>query len=467
MQIYDSYLKKKVDFEPLDEKDKIVKMYVCGPTVYDKAHLGHGRSAVSFDVVRRYLEYKGYEVKFVSNYTDIDDKMINRAKEEGITVSELADKVIPIYERDYKALGIKTPTVQPKATEHIEEIKKIIEMLYEKGYVYTIDDDGIYFDVSKSEDYGKLSGQSLDELKMGARIDVNDKKKNPYDFAVWKFKKEGENDFWDSPCGSRTPGRPGWHIECSAMTWKHLGEKFDIHGGGLDLKFPHHECEIAQSCGAFGKGTFAKYWMHNGFIQVNNEKMSKSLGNFFTLEDIFAKYDPQVVRFMFLQTHYRNPINFSDQLLEQAKAGLERIHGFVRTLEDYKKNFLFDPVKPTHSYALSKVFESAMDNDFDTSGALGALFNTINMFNVHKDDKDGCVDLDGLIKQLKELDSVLGVIYPYGKDRIDESVEKLIEQRGEARKNKDFKKSDEIRDELLKKGIVLEDTSSGTIWKKA
>lgn len=452
LQIYDSYLGKKVDFEPIE--DGKVKMYVCGPTVYDKAHLGHGRSAVSFDVVRKYFEYKYGEenVTFVSNYTDIDDKMINRAAEEKISVSELADKVIPIYERDYEALGVKKPTVQPKATEHIEGIIELIRALESSGYIYVLD-DGVYYDVSKFKDYGKLSGQNLDDLKMGARIDVNDQKRNPYDFVVWKFKKEGE-PAWPSPWGE---GRPGWHIECSAMTLKHLGQKFDIHGGGLDLKFPHHECEIAQSCGAFGEGTFAKYWMHNGFIQVNNEKMSKSLGNFFTLEDIFKKYDPQVVRFMFLQTHYRNPINFSDQLLEQAKAGLTRIHGFVRTMVSLEGG---DEVIDFAKY--QKDFDEFMDNDFDTSGALSVVFDLIKDVNTLRNNADS----EKVLEFLKKIDSILGVIFGKGLV-VDNEVDLLIKQREEARKNKDFKKSDDIRDDLLKKGIVLEDTPNGTIWKKA
>lgn len=469
VKIYDSKLKERVEFSPI--VDGKVSMYVCGPTVYDKAHLGHGRSAVSFDVIRRYFEYKGFEVNFVSNYTDIDDKMINRAREEGITVKELAEKVIPIYERDYEALGVKKPSVQPKATEYIEAIRELIEILSEKGYVYTIDGDGMYFDVLKYPDYGQLSGQSLDELKMGARIDVNEGKRNPYDFAVWKFKKTEDEPSWPSPCGEKMEGRPGWHIECSAMTWKVLGEKFDIHGGGLDLKFPHHECEIAQSCGAFGPGTFAQHWMHNGFIQVNNEKMSKSLGNFFTLEDIFKKYDPQVVRFMFLQTHYRNPINFSDQLLEQAKNALDKIHSFIRRFKNIKyedDDGKVDSEQFRSSSDLTiKHFEQSMDDDFNTSGALSTVFGYISDLEIKIDRKWYESDVEYVMDFLNKADSVLGVIFPKTEASIDSDVEDLINQRNEARKNKDFKKSDEIRAELLKKGIILEDTPNGTIWKKA
>ncbi|MBP9770953.1 cysteine--tRNA ligase, partial [Candidatus Gracilibacteria bacterium] len=325
IKIYDTLTAKKVDFVPLDEGK--VGIYVCGPTVYDSAHLGHGRSAVSFDVIRRYFIYRGYEVKYVSNYTDIDDKMINRANQEGISVKELSDKVIPIYAKDYGALGVMVPDVQPLATDHVPEMIELIQGLEKQGFTYVLD-DGVYYEVAKFTEYGKLSKQKLEDLRVGSRVEVKDGKKSPYDFVLWKFKKEGEPS-WSSPWGE---GRPGWHIECSAMTWKHLGEKFDIHGGGLDLTFPHHECEIAQSEPVFGKGSFSKYWMHNGFINVDNEKMSKSLGNFFTLKEIFEKYDPKVVRFMFLQTHYRNPVNFSNVLLDQAKAGLSRLHDFVRNL---------------------------------------------------------------------------------------------------------------------------------------
>ena len=461
MKIYDSKTGRKIDFEPL--KEGVVSMYVCGPTVYDKAHLGHGRSAVAFDVIRRYFEYKECDVNFVSNYTDIDDKMINRAKEEGIEVSELAEKIIPEYEKDYGALGVKVPVAQPKATDYIKEIIELIEKLEEKGFTYVLE-DGVYYDVTKFPGYGELSGQNLEDLKMGARVDVNEAKRNPYDFVLWKFKKEGE-PAWESPWGE---GRPGWHIECSAMTWAQMGEKFDIHGGGLDLKFPHHECEVAQSVGAFGEGAFAQHWMHNGFINVDNEKMSKSLGNFFTLQEIFEKYDPQVVRFMFLQTSYRNPINFSDKLLDQAKAGLSRVHDFVRGLklgydglnEDSSMEFYVGDKE-------GEAFDEFMDNDFDTSGALGVVFDLIK--NVNKLRDDGGLtkkDIDGAEKFLKKIDQVLGIIFPREKDSIDDEVESLIKEREQARKNKDFDRADEIRDELLKKNIELEDTSNGTLWKK-
>lgn len=469
MKIFDTLQAKKVELEPIEEGK--IGMYVCGPTVYDSAHLGHGRSAVAFDVMRRYLIYKGYKVKYVSNYTDIEDKMINRANQEGITVEQLAKKIIPEYERDYGALKVMTPDVQPLATDHIEEMIELIKRLEVHGYVYVLD-DGVYYDVKKFEEYGKLSKQKLEDLQVGSRVEVKQDKHSPYDFVLWKFKKEGE-PFWSSPWGD---GRPGWHIECSAMTWKHLGEKFDIHGGGLDLTFPHHECEIAQSEPVFGHGSFSKYWLHNGFIQVNNEKMSKSLGNFFTLKDIFVKYDPVIVRFMFLQTHYRNPVNFSDALLDQAKAGLERIHGFVRTLKnDYDllpKNIFEQTMTSARVTVrtlseLENLFAEFMDNDFDTSGALGVVFDLISTINgLRTVGKLTREEVDSAYEFLTKIDKVLGVIF-VDTNSIDGDIEKLIKEREEARKSKNFKRSDEIRDELLKKGIVLEDTKDGTIWKKA
>lgn len=440
-------------------------MYVCGPTVYDVGHLGHGRSAVAFDVIRRYFLYKGFKVKYVSNYTDIDDKMIKRAAEEGISVADLAKKIIPEYEQDYSALGIRKPDVTPKATEHIKEMIELIERLDKGGYTYILD-DGVYFDVTKFKDYGKLSRQDLEALQMGARVEVKESKRSPNDFVLWKFKKEGE-PFWESPWGD---GRPGWHIECSAMTWKHLGETFDIHGGGLDLTFPHHECEVAQSQAVFGNGSFARYWLHNGFIQIDNEKMSKSLGNFFTLKDIFKKYDPQVVRLMFLQTHYRNPINFSDKLLDQAKAALARLHDFVRNIDKFdlidEATWVGKDIIDCSS--LKRLFEKYMDDDFNLSGGLKVVFDQVNIVNrMHARKELAPSDVKELQKFLSEVDKVLGVIFPRETLDISEEIKILIEQREEARRNKNFQRADEIRDELLKKGIVLEDTVSGTIWKKS
>jgi cysteinyl-tRNA synthetase len=461
MKIYNTMSGKKEVFEPIN--DSKVGMYVCGPTVYDLGHLGHGRQAVSFDVIRKYLIHKGYKVTFVTNFTDIDDKMITRAELMKITVPQLADKIIPEYKKDYSALGIMDADVAPKATDHIPAMIKIILGLEEKGYTYVIN-DGVYFDVGKFKSYGKLSKQKLDELRSGIRVDLNTEKRNPQDFVLWKFSKPGE-PLWESPWGE---GRPGWHIECSAMSGTYLGETFDIHGGGADLTFPHHECEIAQSEGFSGK-MFAKYWMHNGFIQVNNEKMSKSLGNFFTLRDIFKKFDPQVVRFLFLQTHYRSPIEFSDGLLMQSKNGLARIHDFVRRLRNYNSDApnleekeIIDLIKKTE-----EIFEKSMDDDFETPKALSAIFDLVKDVNYR-------MDVESLTRESKEMlmtfltriDVVLGILIPSHDESVDDDVMELIKKREEARANKDWKMSDTIRDELLEKGIQLEDTPKGTVWKR-
>jgi len=473
IKIYNTRTKKKEEFVPC--KDGEISMYVCGPTVYDLAHLGHGRSAVAFDVIRKYLKYRypDREMKYVSNYTDIEDKMINRAKEENVSVADLAARIIPEYERDYGALGIDKADMQPRATETIPEIINIIKILEKKKFTYSIPNDGVYFDVSKFPKYGQLSGQKLEDLKMGTRVDVNENKKHPYDFVLWKFKKEGE-PAWASPWGE---GRPGWHIECSAMTWKNLGEKFDIHGGGLDLTFPHHECEVAQSKAAFGKDAFAQYWMHNGFIQIDNQKMSKSLGNFFTLKDIFKKYDPQVVRFMFLQTHYRNPINFSDKLLEQAKARLDKLYLNLKPIAVDYENIGSPSIDISSDEKLTgnvylKHFERYMDNDFNTSGALSCVDDLLN-FTLANDR-----EVIAAYNFLKIVGDILGFNFPPKEEDVVSSfvdianlalpidVQKLLELRDEARKNKDFKKSDELRDELRKKGYEPMDTAKGTILKK-
>ncbi len=461
-----------MDFEPL-EKGK-VSMYVCGPTVYDIPHLGHGRSATAFDVIRRYLEYRDYNVNFVSNYTDIDDKMIARAAKDGMTVAELAAKVIPEYEKDYGRLGIKVPSVQPKATDHIDEMIELVEMLIDKEFAYELD-DGWYFDVMKFEEYGKLSGQKLEELKMGARVEVKEGKRNPYDFALWKLKKEGEPSWKSDILGE---GRPGWHIECSAMARKHLGGPFDIHGGGLDLTFPHHECEIAQTEGALGSDSFARYWMHNGFINIDNEKMSKSLNNFFTLQDIFEKYDPKVVRMMFLQTHYRNPINFSDVLLDQAKVALGKIHGFVERINIYTRDVVDEPVwdadftKNIEEARLS--FVSSMDDDFNTSGGLGALFTFIKQIDSRLNGvRNSAIPKKLIFDFLSEVDSVFGVIFPDEEaveefldlNDLDEATRSLIEGRTEARAAENYTLADQLKSELASKGIEPEDTAEGTKWK--
>lgn len=457
MKLYNTLSGKKEVFHPRDENK--VGMYLCGPTVYDYGHLGHGRSAVAFDVIRRYLIYKGFQVTFVSNYTDVDDKMIVRAEMMKISVKELADKIIPAYEEDYGALGIMKSDIYTKATNHIEEMIKIIEGLEEKGHTYTIS-DGVYFDVTTFAEYGKLSKQKLDELRAGVRKDLNPEKRNHQDFVLWKFAKEGEPE-WDSPWGK---GRPGWHIECSAMSRKHLGDDFDIHGGGVDLMFPHHECEIAQSEAYSGK-RFVKYWLHNGFIRVDNEKMSKSLGNFFTLRDVYKKFDPQVVRYLFLQTHYRSPIDFSDELLEQSANGLMRVHDFMRRLERYEDDGgegVDDLLKETE-----KRFREGMDDDFETPVALAACFDLIRWINGMIDEKTlSQAGKAATLKLVERLDTVLGIFEATTKVDLDDEVEALIQEREKAREEKDWSRADEIRDLLLEKGIQLEDSAGGTIWKK-
>lgn len=427
MKIYDSLLGKKIEFKP----EKKVKIYVCGPTVYDHAHLGHGRSAVVFDMIRRYLSFLGHELEFISNYTDIDDKMINRAAEQNISVKDLAEKIIPEYKNDYELLGILEPTKSPKATEFIHEMIELIKMLEIKGSTYQIS-DGIYFDIKSFPGYGKLSHQNLQELEAGARVEENKEKRNHQDFVLWKFKKEGE-PFWPSPWGD---GRPGWHIECSAMSQTLLGETFDIHGGGLDLKFPHHECELAQSEASTGK-PLAKIWMHNGFITVNEEKMSKSLGNFFLLRDIFKKYHPRVVRFFLLSSHYRSPIEFSDTQLEQTRNTLRSLDEiYLRSEESTEIN----------TEIIEKVKEK-MDNDFDVAGSLGILYEWLNS------------KPENIKSTLRKLNDFLQ-IFPID-FKLNSTQEKLLKERETARANRDFTKSDEIRKTLAEQNIEIEDSKAG------
>ncbi|EKD64226.1 MAG: hypothetical protein ACD_51C00046G0015 [uncultured bacterium] len=450
---------KKEEFKPI--KDNHVGMYVCGPTVYDFGHLGHGRSAVVFDIIRKYLKYKGYDVTYVSNYTDIDDKMINRANKEGITVKQLAEKIIPEYQEDYGQLKIDKPDTQPKATQYIPQMIELIKKLIEKGYAYELE-DGVYYEVEKFAHYGKLSGQNQDELKAGARIEKDDKKRHPHDFVLWKKAKPDEPS-WPSPWGE---GRPGWHIECSAMSMDLLGETFDIHGGGMDLIFPHHEDEIAQSEAATGK-SYVKYWLHNGFITINNEKMSKSLGNFFTLKEIFAKYNPNTVRYMIIGTHYRSPINFSHELLDQSENALSRIKDFLINLKNYKNETSKSSpaLKKTLENAI-KDFEKRMDDDFDTAGGLGALYNLIKEVNILMKNGDLAeTDKEKIETTLKKIDSVLCIL-PEVETSVNPEVENAIKARTDARKNKDFALADKIRKDLESQGIILEDTPQGTIWKK-
>ncbi|HCW32472.1 MAG: cysteinyl-tRNA synthetase, cysteinyl-tRNA synthetase [Candidatus Peregrinibacteria bacterium GW2011_GWE2_39_6] len=457
---FNTLTRQKEHFQPINQNK--VTMYLCGPTVYDHGHLGHGRSAVAFDVIRRYLEYcfGADRVIFVTNYTDIDDKMINRAKEKGITVKELADLIIPEYEADYQALGVKKATIQTKATDYIREMIELIQLLVDKDYAYELE-DGVYFEIEKWTDYGKLSGQKQTELRAGARVESDDRKRHPHDFVLWKKEKPGEPS-WDSPWGK---GRPGWHIECSAMSRTNLGQPFDIHGGGMDLIFPHHEDEIAQSEAGYGS-SFCNYWLHNGFITVNKEKMSKSLGNFFTLKDIFTKYSPQVVRYFFLTAHYRSPIEFSDAQLEQAKNALARLRDFFISLNYYK-------VQAQTAYhelegVLKKLtvdFEQAMNDDFDTPRALALVFEFVKLIN--RQLATGNLpkkDISKIRDTLSEIDQVLG-IFPAIEKKIDSDAEKMIKEREKARKAKNWVRSDALRTELLKKGIEVEDTPYGTVLK--
>lgn len=458
MKIHNTLTKKKELFKPIE--DGTVKMYLCGPTVYDFAHLGHGRSAVAFDIIRRYFQYKGNKVIFVSNYTDIDDKMISRANEEGITVKQLAEKVIPHYIEDYSKLNILPSTFSPKATEYIEKMIEIISDLVNKDFAYKID-DGIYFDISKDKEYGKLSGQKLDKLEAGSRVEENTQKRNHQDFVLWKFAKENEPT-WEASFGN---GRPGWHIECSAMGESILGIPFDIHAGGLDLIFPHHECEIAQSESSRNK-TYVNYWMHNGFVQVNNEKMSKSLGNFFTLKDIFKSFNPRAIRLFLISTHYRSPIQFSDQHLTQAEQTLKRIDDFWFNLSTFKPTGSDDQSYMQMLTKWKEEFENAMDNDFEVPEALATVFTLIHETNkLMANDALSQNAVSSAVNLVKLFDSVLGVLNNEIAD-INAEIQSKIDERQLARKNKDFKKADEIRDELLKVGIELLDFGSEVKWRK-
>ncbi len=459
MKIYNTLTRQKEDFKPIEEGK--VRMYSCGPTVYNYFHIGNARPFIIFDTLRRYLEYSGYDVKFVQNFTDIDDKMINKANELGITVKELADQYIAEYFTDAEGLNIGKATVHPKATENIDAILAIIEKLINKGYAYETS-DGVYFDTRKFNEYGKLSKQPLEDLEAGARIDVDEGKKHPADFALWKKKKEGE-PFWESAWGD---GRPGWHIECSAMVNKYLGESIDIHSGGQDLIFPHHENEIAQSEAANGK-PFARYWMHNGYINVDNEKMSKSKGNFFTVRDVSKKYDYEVIRFFMLSAHYRSAINFSDELLAQSKAGLDRLYNCLYNLDFIASKAKKAELSSDEQKVLEEIFKhkeqfkAAMDDDLNTADAIAALFDlarTINS-NVSADSSPELIAKSAEL--LRELGTVLGIFTKTQEDTLSDEAKALIEKRKQARADKDWALADSIRDELKEMGIELEDTRQG------
>ena len=464
MKIYNTLTRKKEEFIPIDKNE--VKMYSCGPTVYDYFHIGNARPFIIFDTMRRYLEYRGYKVKFVQNFTDIDDKMINRANREGITVKELGERFIAEYFKDAGALDIHPATIHPKATENIDAIIDIIKKLEDKGYAYNVNGN-VYFSTKKFREYGKLSKQPLEDLEAGARIDVNETKKDAMDFALWKAQKEGEPE-WESPWGM---GRPGWHIECSAMANKYLGETIDIHSGGQDLVFPHHENEVAQSECANGK-PFANYWMHNGYININNQKMSKSLGNFFTVRDILQKYDAEIVRFFMLSAHYRNPVNFSDVLMEQSKSAVERVYTCIDNLHfllDNSENRELNENEAKFVEELEKCkqkFIDSMDDDLNTADAIASIFDIVYAANTYlsTENKNSEEVINKALGTISELGGILGLFTKSRKNSLDAEIEAMIEERNKARAEKNWAKADEIRDKLKEMHIVLKDTPMGVKW---
>jgi cysteinyl-tRNA synthetase len=511
LRIYNTMTGKKEDFTPLS--DKRVGLYVCGVTVYDLCHIGHARSAIIFDAIYRYLRYRGYDVTYVRNFTDIDDKIINRANTEGVDCKTIAERYIREFYTDMGGLGLERPQVEPKATEHIPEMIRLISTLVEKGLAYQGGGD-VFFSVERFKGYGKLSKRNLEEMQAGARVEIDEKKQNPLDFALWKASKPGE-PFWESPWGQ---GRPGWHIECSVMSQKYLGETFDIHGGGKDLVFPHHENEIAQSEGATGK-PFARYWVHNGFVNINKEKMSKSLGNFLTIKEILNEWHPEAVRLFFLSHHYRSPVDFSENSLSEAKQGLDRFYGTLKTIQDKVKALpspsmgetpnLPSPLRgegeagpeqsrrgggesssiPNECYktieSFQARFEEAMDDDFNTAQVVGYLYDLQSKINILLEAGKN-IRSDDMFRMLREgfeqvsrVGGVLGLfqedpekyINAQKKDGLktlnlsEEEILKLIEARNAARKEKNWKRADEIRNELISKGVLLEDTPSGTTWK--
>ena len=465
MKLYNTLTRTKEDFIPIEEGK--VKMYVCGPTVYNYIHIGNARPFIIFDTLRRYLEYRGYDVTFVQNFTDVDDKIIKRGHEEQISPEEVANKYINEYFVDADGLGIKRASVHPRVTDNINEIITFVKELEDKGYAYEVNGD-VYFDTKKFEGYGKLSKQNQDDLEAGARIEVNSQKRHPMDFVLWKSKKEGEPG-WQSPWGE---GRPGWHIECSVMSNRYLGETIDIHAGGQDLAFPHHENEIAQSEARSGK-PFSNYWIHNGYININNEKMSKSKGNFFTVRDISKLYDLEIVRFFMLSSHYRNPVNFSDELLSQSKAGLERLYNAKERAEFIISNLQESSITEDEKSLVEELnsyrtkFVNAMEDDINTADAISAIFELSRFINTNVSDKSSLEFAKKCLDEFNELTSVLNIVNKKQDDILDEEIENLIQKRVEAKKNKDFKLADDIRQELLEKGIILEDTRQGTKWKRA
>lgn len=465
MKLYNTLTRTKEEFVPIEEGK--VKMYVCGPTVYNYIHIGNARPFIIFDTLRRYLEYRGFDVTYVQNFTDVDDKIIKRGHEEQISPEEVASKYINEYFVDADGLGIKRANVHPRVTDNIEQIIAFVKELEDKGYAYEVNGD-VYFDTKKFEGYGKLSKQNQDDLEAGARIEVNSQKRHPMDFVLWKSKKEGEPG-WDSPWGE---GRPGWHIECSVMSNRYLGETIDIHAGGQDLAFPHHENEIAQSEARSGK-VFSNYWVHNGYININNEKMSKSKGNFFTVRDISEKYDLEIVRFFMLSAHYRNPVNFSDEMLSQAKAGLERLYNAKEKLEFTLSNLSESAITSQEQSLVAELdgyrakFINAMEDDLNTADAVSVIFELSKFINSNVNEKSSLEFAKKCLDEFNELTSVLNIVNKTNDDMVDEEIENLIQQRVDAKKNKNFQLADDIRQQLLDKGIILEDTRQGTKWKRA
>ncbi len=459
MRIFNTLTREKDEFKPITEGE--VKIYACGPTVYNYIHIGNARPLCVFDVLRRYFEWRGYKVSFVQNFTDIDDKLIKRANEESSTVPEIAERYIKEFWTDADGLNVKHATVNPRATENIEQIQSIISALVEKGYAYQSGGD-VYYRAKKFSGYGKLSHQPLEDLEAGARIDVTEIKEDPMDFCLWKGAKPGE-PYWDSPWGK---GRPGWHIECSAMACRYLGKTIDIHCGGLDLIFPHHENEIAQSEAANGC-EFAHYWMHNGFINVDNHKMSKSLGNFFTVRDVAEKYGYEPIRYMMVSCQYRSPINYSYEVIEQAKNSLERLYTCRDNIDFALKNAKDGGEAPEFIEKRKQEFIAAMDDDLNTADALAAIFMLVRDINTLIAEGAGKTALEACADMFDQLTGVLGLVYNRKTEALDSDIEALIEQRTAARKAKDFKTADEIRDKLKAMGIVLEDTPQGVKWTRA
>jgi cysteinyl-tRNA synthetase len=474
MRVYNSLGKKKELFEPLVPGK--VRMYVCGPTVYDSSHIGHARSVVVFDVIVRYLKAKGFDVTYVRNFTDVDDKIIDKANQLGIDSQEVAERFIKEFHEDMDALNVERATIEPKATEHISQIIQFIEKLIKKGFAYQINGD-VYYSVENFKEYGKLSGRKLEDMEAGARVEIDERKHNPFDFVLWKSSKPGE-PVWESPWGK---GRPGWHIECSAMSNEYLGESFDIHGGGKDLNFPHHENEIAQSEAIFGK-PFVKYWIHNGFVNIDQEKMSKSLGNFLMIKDVIETYHPEVVRLFLLSKHYRSPIDFTDKAMDEARSGLDKIYAFLERAEE-KIGLISDQDVETGD--CWQRFSEAMDDDFNSARGLGILFDTVRSTNrlldQHQDNLSQKIKktIQSNRSDILKIGNVLGILTEppkvyFDKKRfqgleqksIDQDViDKMVKEREEARKTKDWEKADQIRKQLDDMNIIIEDRPDGTIWK--